>query len=145
MCNTVRFASMPYFFPELQSYQVYFVDWEIWTYEGQLYIYRSSVTDYPEDYAEADAPVIARIPISSIRYFRMEGNIISETKVTGGVVSQNRYTGRIKQTAIKTKNVNHDERIVRMCVVDHGVAKTVDFEKTAYDILGALLPEKMQK
>lgn len=142
--NTVRFASVPYFFPELQSYQVYFEDWEIWTNEGQLYIYRSAVTDYPEDYAEADAPAIAQIPISSIRYFRIEGIITSETKVTGGVVSQNRHTGRVSQTAIKTRNVNHDGRIVRMCIMDHGVVRTVDFEKTAYDILGALLPEKMQ-
>lgn len=143
-CSTVRFASEPYFFPDLNSYQVFFTDWEIWTHANNLYIYRSEVTDYPENYAEADAPAIVQIPLSEIRYFRVEGAVTAEIKVSGGKVSQNRYTGRIHQTAIKTKTEQHDSRVVRMCAMNNGTIKTVDFEYSAYDVLRALLPEKIQ-
>lgn len=144
ICSTVRFTSKPYFFPDLNSYQVFFTDWEVWIYGNNLYIYRSEVTDYPENYAEADAPAIVQIPLSEIRYFRVEGVLTSEIKVSGGKVSQNRYTGRIHQTAIKTKTEQHDNRVVRMCVMHKGTIKNVDFEYSAYDVLGALLPDKMQ-
>lgn len=144
VCNTIRFASEPYCFPDLLSYQLYFVDWEIWVYHNVLYIYRSEITDYTENYADADAPAIAQIPISDIKSIRVEGSITSETKITGGKVSQNRYTGRVSQTKIKSKTEQHDNRVVRMCIEKQGTLKTVDFEYSSYDVLSILLPEKLK-
>ena len=40
--NTVRFASAPYIFPELKSYQYFAVDWEIWRHNDNVYIYTES-------------------------------------------------------------------------------------------------------
>ena len=144
-CNVIRLASEPYFFPKLKSFQCFFVDWEIWKNNDSIYIYRSEVEDYPEEYYGGDAPAIAQIPIADIQHFRVEGSTYTESKISGGKVTQDRYTGRIKQTAIKSKTIEHDNRVIRMSVFVNGIVKTVDFEYSAYDILCALLPEKEHK
>lgn len=144
-CNVVRFASEPYLFPELKSYQCFFVDWEIWRHNDVIYIYRSEVEDYPEEYYEADAPIIAKIPVSNIIHFRVEGSTYVETRISGGKVTQNKHTGRIKQTAINTKNIHHDNRVVKMSVMVGGVVRVLDFEYSSVDVLCALLPEKEHK
>lgn len=141
-CNVVQFASDPYLFPQLESYQYFFVDWEIWRNNEVLYVYRAEVENYPEEYVNADAPIIAQIPISEIQHFRVEGMTYAETKITGGKVSQNRYSGKIKQTPIKSKTVQHDTRIVRVSVVVNGVVKKLDFTYDAFDVMCALIPEK---
>ena len=110
-----------------------------------LYIYRSEVEDYPQEYYGGDAPAIAKIPISNIQHFRVEGSTYTESKISGGKITQDRYTGRIKQTAIKTKTVQHDNRIVRMSVLVNGLVKILDFEYSAFDVLCALLPDKEHK
>lgn len=140
-CNIVRFAGEPYLFPQLKSYQ-YYTDWEIWRDNDTLYIYCKEVEDYPEQYYGGDAPAIAKIAISTIQHFRVEGTTYAETKISGGKVTQNRYTGRIKQTALKSKTIQHDSRIIKMSVNVNGVIKVLDFEYSAFDILCALIPEK---
>lgn len=140
-CNTVRFAGEPYLFPQLKSYQ-YYTDWEIWRDTDALYIYCKEVEDYPEQYYGGDAPAIAKIDISTIQHFRVEGRTFAETKISGGKVTQNKYTGRIKQTALKSKTIQHDNRIIKMSVNVNGVIKVLDFEYSALDILCALIPEK---
>lgn len=144
-CNVVRFASEPFIFPKLKSFQCFFVDWEIWKDNDTLYIYRSEVEDYPEEYYGADAPAIAIIPISSIQHFRVEGSTYTETKISGGKVTQNRYTGRIKQTAIKSKTIEQDNRVIKMSIMVNGVVKVLDFEYSSFDVLCALLPDKEHK
>lgn len=141
-CNTVRFASEPFIFPKLKSYQCFFVDWEIWRENDIIYIYRSEVEDYPEEYYGGDAPAIAQILVSNIQYFRVEGSTYTESKISGGKITQNRYTGRIKQTPIKSKTVEHDNRKIKMSIVVNGVVKILEFEYSAYDVLCALLPDK---
>lgn len=140
-CNIVRFASEPYLFPQLKSYQ-YYTDWEIWRNNEAIYLYCAEVEDYPQEYYGGDAPAIAQIPIASIRRFRVEGSTYTESKISGGRVTQNRYTGRIKQSSLKSTTIQHDNRIVKMSVVVNGVVKILDFEYSAFDILCALLPEK---
>lgn len=140
-CNTIRFADAPYLFPKLKSYQ-YDTDWEIWRNGNTVYLYCAEVEDYPEEYYGGDAPAIAAIPIDSIPYFRVEGATYAETKVSGGRVTQSRYTGKIKQTELKSKTVYHDARIVKMTILVNGVVKSLNFEYPAFDILCALIPEK---
>lgn len=140
-CNIVRFAGEPYLFPQLKSYQ-YYTDWEIWRDDDALYIYCKEVEDYPEQYYGGNAPAIAKLPISTIQHFRVEGTTYAETKISGGKVTQDRYTGRIKQTDLKSKTIQHDSRVVRMSINVNGVIKVLDFEYSAFDILCALIPEK---
>lgn len=140
-CNTIRFADAPYLFPKLKSYQ-YDTDWEIWRNGNTVYLYCAEVEDYPEEYYGGDAPAIASIPIDSIQYFRVEGATYAETEVSGGRVTQSRYTGKIKQTELKSKTVYHDTRIVKMTILVNGVVKSLNFEYPAFDILCALIPEK---
>lgn len=141
-CNVIRFADEPYFFPKLKSYQCFFVDWEIWRNNDVIYIYRSKVEDYPEEYYDGNAPAIAQIPVSAIQHYRVEGTTYTESKISGGKITQNRYTGKIRQTAIKSKTIEHDSRIIRMSVLVNGVVKAVDFEYSAFDVLCSLIPEK---
>lgn len=143
-CNIVRFASAPYLFPQLKSYQ-YYTDWEIWRNGDTLYLYRAEVEDYPENYYDGDAPAIAQIPVSSIQHFRIEGSTYAESVISGGKVTQDRRTGKIKQTELKSKTVQHDSRVVRLSVIVNGVVKTVDFEYAAFDVFCALIPEKEHK
>ena len=140
-CNTVHFVDAPYLFPKLKSFQ-YDTDWEIWKNGEMMYLYRAEVEDYPEEYFGGDAPAIAAVPVESIQFFRIEGAQYAETKISGGKVTQSRYTGRVKQTAIKSKTVQHDTRKVIMGVSQNGVVKLLEFEYGAYDILCALIPEK---
>ena len=140
-CNTVRFATMPYLFPKLKSYQV-FTDWEIWRKDDTLYVYCPAVEDYPESYYDGDAPAIAKIEVSDIVHFKIEGGVYSETKVSGGRVKQDRYTGKITQEAIRSKTVQHDDRVVRMSVMVDGIVEQLDFEYPAFDVFCALIPEK---
>lgn len=143
-CNLIRFAAEPYLFPQLKSFQ-YYTDWEIWRSDDSLYIYCAEVEDYPEQYFGGDAPAIAKIPVSSIQHFRVEGSTYTESKISGGKVTQNRYTGRIKQTALKSKTIQHDNRVIKMSVLANGIVKVLDFEYSAFDILCALIPEKEHK
>jgi len=143
-CNLIRFAEAPYLFPQLKSYQ-YFTDWEVWRSGDFLYIYCAEVEDYPEQYYGGDAPAIAKIPVSTIQHFRVEGSTYAESKISGGKVTQNRYTGRIKQTALKSKTIQHDNRVIKMSVLVNGVVKILDFEYSAFDVLCALIPEKEHK
>lgn len=143
-CNTIRFADTPYLFPKLKSFQ-YYTDWEIWRNGNTLYFYCAEVEDYPEEYFGGDAPAIAAISIDSIQHFRVEGSTYAETKIYGGQVTQNKYTGKIKQTALKSKTIQHDTRIVKMSILANGVVKYLDFEYSAFDILCALIPEKEHK
>lgn len=143
-CNTIRFVNVPYLFPKLKSFQ-YDTDWEVWKNNDILYLYRAEVEDYPEEYYGRDAPAIAAIPIDSIQQFRVEGSTYVETKISGGKVTQSRYTGRIKQTALKSKTIQHDSRIVKMSVLVNGVVKFLEFDYSALDILCVLIPDKEHK
>ena len=140
--NTVRFASAPYIFPKLKNYQCLFVDWEIWRHNENIYIYCSEVEDYPAEYFGGDAPAIAQIPVAQIQYFRIDGKTYTETKISGGKITQNKHTKEIKQTAIKVNTIQHDNRIVRMSLLVDGVVKTLDFEYSSFDVLTSLLSEK---
>lgn len=140
-CNTIRFADSPYLFPKLKSFQ-YYADWEIWRTGDTLYLYCAEVEDYPEEYFGGNAPAIAEIPLNSITHFRVEGTTYAETKISGGKVTQSRYTGRVKQTALKSKTVQHDTRIVKMSIIHNGVVKSLEFDYAAFDIFCALIPEK---
>lgn len=144
-CNVIRFAAEPYFFPQLISYQCFFVDWEIWRDNDVIYIYRSEVENYPEKYYDGDAPAIAEIPLSAIQHYRVEGTTYTESKISGGKITQNRSTGKITQTPITSKTIKHDDRFVRMSVLVNGVVKVVDFEYSALDVFCALMPEKERK
>lgn len=140
-CNTIRFVDTPYLFPTLKSFQ-YDTDWEIWRNGNTLYLYCAEVEEHPEEYLGGDAPMIAAIPIDSIQRFRVEGSTYAETKISGGKVTQSRYTGKIRQTELKSKTVYHDTRIVKMSVLVNGAVKFLDFGYPAFDVLCALIPEK---
>ena len=143
-CNTIRFADTPYLFPKLKSFQ-YYTDWEVWRSGNTLYLYCAEVEDYPQEYFGGNAPAIAEIPIETIQHFRVEGTTYAETKISGGKITQSRYTGRIKQTALKSKTIQHDTRTVKMSILVNGVVKSLDFEYSAFDIFCVLLPEKEHK
>lgn len=135
------------FFPRLKDAQWNFKKWEIWRTDDQLYLYSSAVDDYPDPekfglYAGEPAPMLLSIPISDIQYFKIEGDVLSETKISGGQVTQNRRTGRVSQTPLQAKTVNRDTRYVCVTVQKKGVIKHLDFQQDAYDILFSLIPEK---
>lgn len=144
-CNTIRFAVEPYLFPDLKSYQCFFVDWEVWRHDDKIYIFRSEVENYPEEYYEADAPAIAYISISDIQYFRIEGSTYTESRISGGQITQNARTGRIKQAPLRSTTINHDNRVIKMSVLVNGIVKILNFEYSSLDVLCALLPEKERK
>ena len=86
--------------------------------------------------------MLLSIPISDIQYFQMEGDVFHETKITGGQVTQNQRTGKIKQTPLQAKTVNRDTRHVRVTAQKNGIIKYIDFDQEAYDVLYLLIPEK---
>lgn len=137
-CNIVEFADAPFIFPFLKSYQ-YFTEWEIWRTDDVLYIYKSEVENYPDNY---DAPCIAAIRVEDIQYFRCEGDVYIESKTSGGRITQNKHTGKISQTPIITKTINHDTRVVKLTVQRNGIIKHLLFKNDAYDVLFSLMPEK---
>lgn len=72
----------------------------------------------------------------------MEGSVKSETVVSGGVVKQDKRTGKVSQTALKSKAIERDERSVKMSLVIDGIVQKLYFDKDSYDVLLALIPEK---
>ncbi len=144
-CNVVHFVSEPFLFPKLKSYQCFNVDWEIWRYNDIIYIYRSEVEDYPQEYYGGDAPAIAQISVTDIQHFRIEGNTYAESKISGGTIKQDRRTGRIKQTPLKTHTIEHDTRVIKLSIVVNGIVKTLDFDYSSLDVLCLLIPEKERK
>lgn len=137
-CNVVEFTDAPYIFPFLKSYQ-YYTQWEIWRNSDKIYIYCSEVENYPTNY---DAPCIGIINVEDIQYFKSEGNFYTESKINGGTIKQDKRTGKISQTPIKSKTLTHDTRIVKLVINQNGVIKNLSFKKDAYDILFSLIPEK---
>lgn len=144
-CSTIRFANAPYLFPKLKSFQYYDTDWEIWKSNDTLYLYCAEVEDYPEGYCGKGAPLIAAIPTVAIQQFRVDGAMYSETKISGGKVTQSRYTGKVRQTALQSKTILHDTRSVKMSVLVNGAVKLLELEYAAFDVLCALIPEKERK
>ncbi len=140
-CNNVCFVDEPFLFPDLKSYQ-YCTEWEIWRNEDIVFFYNASVENYPETCFEGEAPAIGSIEVKDIQYFAMEGNITSETIVSGGVVKQDKKTGKVSQSALKSKTVERDKRVVRLSVLKSGIVKKLLFSKDAYDVFLALIPEK---
>lgn len=140
-CNKISFLELPFLFPDLKSYQ-YFAKWDIWRTDDLLYFYNEHVENYPENCTVGEAPLIASIMIKDIQYFAMEGSISSETIVSGGVVKQDQKTGKVSQTALKTKTVERDKREVKLSVLKNGIVKKLILTKESYDVLLALIPEK---
>lgn len=140
-CNTVCFIDSPFLFPEMKSYQ-YYTEWEVWRNGDTVFFYNASVENYPENCFEGEAPAIESIDVKDIQYFAMEGNIISETVVSGGVVKQDKRTGKVSQSALKSETVERDKRVVKLSVLKNGIVKKLVFGKEAYDVFIALIPEK---
>lgn len=147
-CNVVTSrVSGADFFDGLKDFQWNLKDWEIWRTGDHLYLYSSAVDGYPDYekfglYIGDPAPMLLSIPISDIQYFQMEGDVFHEAKITGGQVTQNQRTGKIKQTPLQTKTVNRDTRHVRVTAQKNGIIKYIDFCQEAYDVLYLLIPEK---
>lgn len=140
-CNTVCFVEAPFLFPDLKSYQ-YYTEWEVWREKERLYFYNAQVENYPEDCTVGEAPLITSIMTSDIQYFSMDGNITTETVVSGGVVKQDKKTGKVSQSALKSKTIERDKRVVKLSVLKNGIVKKLVFSKEAYDVFIALIPEK---
>lgn len=140
-CNKVCFADSPFIFPELKSYQ-YYTEWEIWRDNDFIYLYNAQVENFPEDCTVGEAPVIGCITLKDIQYFSMDGQVTTETIVSGGVVKQDKKTGKVSQSALKTKTVERDKRVVKLSVLENGIVKKLVFTKEAYDVFLALIPEK---
>lgn len=140
-CNKVRFADSPFIFPELKSYQ-YYTEWEIWRDNDFIYLYNAQVENFPEDCSIGEAPVIGCITANDIQYFSMDGHITTETVVSGGVVKQDKKTGKVSQSALKSRTVERDKRVVKLSVLENGIVKKLEFTKEAYDVFLALIPEK---
>ena len=135
------------FFEGLEDYQWNLKDWEIWRSGEQLYLYNEAVDGYPDYekfglYIGDPAPMLLEIAISDIQYFKIEGDIYSETKITGGKVTQNRRTGKISQTPLQAKTVNKDTRYVRVTAKKKGLVQHIDFTQDSYDVFFSLIPEK---
>ena len=141
VCNTVRLMNEPFLFQKMKSYQ-YFTDWEIWRNNDKLYLYKAEVENYPENCFDGEAPAIGVISTDDIQYFAVEGSVKSETVVSGGVVKQDKRTGKVSQTALKSKAIERDERSVKMSLVIDGIVQKLYFDKDSYDVLLALIPEK---
>lgn len=141
-CNTVKFKEESYLFSHIPGYLYVYDEWEIWKTNDKIYFYRSEIPGYPEEYLGADAPAIGSISIDQIIHFRIEGSTYTESKISGGKVTQDRQTGRIKQTAIKSTTVHHDDRYVKLSVSVNGVVKSLAFEYPAYDVFCHLIPDK---
>ena len=140
-CNTVCFIDSPFLFPDLKSYQ-YCTEWEIWRNGDTVFFYNDSVENYPENRLEGEAPAIESIDVKDIQYFAMDGRITSETVVSGGVVKQDKRTGKVSQYALKSETVERDKRVVKLSVLKNGIVKKLVFSKEAYDVFLALIPEK---
>lgn len=134
-------------FPGLKDYQWSFKDWEIWRTGDHLYLYSPTVNGHP-DYEKfglfigEPAPMLLSISVPDIQYFKMEGDVFHETKISGGKVTQNQRTGKVKQTPLQAKTVNRDTRYVRVTAQKNGIIKYIDFGQEAYDVLFLLIPEK---
>lgn len=140
-CNMVCFVESPFLFPELKPYQ-YYTEWEVWRNGDTVFFYNASVENYPENCFDGEAPAIESIDVKDIQYFAMEGNIISETVVSGGVVKQDKRTGKVSQSALKSETVERDKRVVKLSVLKKGIVKKLVFSKEAYDVFLALIQEK---
>ena len=143
-CNKVCFVDLPFIFPDLKSYQ-YYTEWDIWKNGDVLYFYNEQVENYPENCRVGEAPLIGSIMVNDIQYFSMDGNITTETIVSGGVVKQDKKTGKVSQSALKYKTVERDKRIVKLSVLKNGIVKKLEFSKEAYDVFLALIPEKEKR
>lgn len=141
VCNTVRLINEPFLFPKMKTYQ-YFTDWEIWRDNDKLYLYKAEVENYPENCFDGEAPAIGVVATDDIQYFALDGSVKAETVVSGGVVKQDKRTGKVSQTALKSKTIEKDERSVKMSLVIDGIVKKLCFDKESYDVLLALIPEK---
>lgn len=143
-CNKVSFSELPFMFPDLKSYQ-YFAKWNIWKNDDSIYFYNEQVENYPEYCSVGEAPLIESIMIKDIQYFSMDGNITTETIVSGGVVKQDKKTGKVSQSALKSKTVERDKRVVKLSVLKNGIVKKLVFSKEAYDVFLVLIPEKEKR
>lgn len=62
--------------------------------------------------------------------------------MSGGVVKQDKRTGKVSQSALKSETVERDKRVVKLSVLKNGIVKKLVFSKEAYDVFLALIPEK---
>ena len=113
--------------------------WKVWRDEDRLYFYVDKIWGFPR--YDMSSPYLTKIELSDILYFKVEGSVRNEVKVSGGTVKQDKY-GKVTQTALKTQNISKDNRkTVIKLNIDSVICEIVS-NYDAYDVLFSLIPEK---
>lgn len=116
------------------------MDWQIWREGNKLYLYADRIMGFPK--YNTNSPYLTKIELSEIMYFKTEGSVTNEVRVSGGTVRQDRNTGRVTQSAIRTQNVSKDNRKTVIKLNIDGVVCEISSNYDAYDVLFSLMPEK---
>ena len=139
-CNTVTITDSTPLLKQFESYQ-YHLKWSTWKHDETLHFYVPRLTNYYSAPFK-EAPYAFSINIDDIQYFRQEGEKTSEIKISGGKIKQDKKTGKISQTPIKSQTVEHDERRTVLTITKDSVVMKINFTHGAYDVFFALIPEK---
>lgn len=138
-CNKVKIVDKTNFLYELEVFQ-YLIEWNVWRNKNRIYFYSPEVECYPT--ADKDAPFAFFIDVEDIQYFKEEGSIQTELKISGGTINQDKRTGKISQTPISSKTIEHDNRSVILTLNKNSIISKIEFSYASYDVLFALIPEK---
>lgn len=138
-CNEVYLEEANDFFDDLENYQAK-TTWEVWRSGEQIYFYASQIKGYPS--YSAQGPYAFAVNLSDIQYYRVIGSVKNEVQISGGTVKQDKRTGRVTQTPLKTRTVEHDERLCNLTLRKNGVVSHLLFDAEDFDVFFALIPEK---
>lgn len=138
-CNKINIWSKIDFLDDLEAFQ-YLTEWNIWRNGNKIYFYLPEVECYPT--VDKEAPFAFFIDVDDIQYFKEEGSIKSELKISGGTIKQDKRTGKISQTPISSKTIERDNRSVVLTLNKDSIISKIEFSYAAYDVLFALIPEK---
>ena len=167
ICVEYKYEEM-FFIENVELYEYF-----IWTDTKNLMLYKKGPFTFDvflaEDQNIALKDIIDKtyipisIPISNISYFRPEGDIHHETKITGsggdgggfdiggalvgGLVAGGvgAIIGSRKETNpidIKSEYIEHDERKCVLYYSENGHDKSITFTHDAFDVLKKLIPDK---
>lgn len=106
-CNEIHIVSDEALLSELSD-GLYKRTWEIWRNNDNIYLYVEKIIGYPS--FRHNSPYGTKLPVSQIKYFKQEVTTRNEVRVTGGTVRQDKKTGKVTQTPIKTQNINYEEK-----------------------------------
>lgn len=127
--------------------------WYVWREEDELVFTRKG-TPY---YGREKSLIYARIPVSAVQYYRQQGEVQYETRVSGGEVTIDREGARwggmfsfntnadmlenaIQTTPVRTERVEHDNRTAELAVEWEGRPATLEFAFEALAVFEALVP-----